>query len=229
MVLSRSKGQIFSSEKQKAELCLCFLWSSPAARWTSQSGSLIIPSMQINLSGELGWGNAKGSSLSDQIPRVIIWQGKSWRTLKDVLTIPVHKREKKKVCKSGLNSPLFSVISVVLGTNGPNYRVQTSITWQTNPSPKGSRVASVVPGMQSFAFDMTFVSTATSWEITIGDINYIGRNAMTNNSSLQIKTQKGMKRKYHSICKDKHWIVRYRAELKVSSGLQLHISQLLLY
>lgn len=69
---------------------------------------------------------------------------------------------------------------------------------------KGSRAASVAPGMQSLGFDTTFVSTATNWEITIDDINYIGRIAMTNNSSLQIKTQKGMKNKFHSICMDMH-------------------------
>lgn len=213
---------------------LCFFWSFPAARW--RSDSLIIPSMQINLSGELGWGDAKGSSLSvTSAPQSHILTGKSWRTVKAVLTIPTIQEGEKKVCKSGLNSSWFSVISAVLGTNGPNSRVQTStsgsqILSQWAASLQGARVASVVPGMQAFAFDMTFFfPTATSWEITIGDINYTGRNAMTNNSSLQIKTLKRMKNKFHSICIDMLWIVRYRAEFKVSSRLQLHISQLLLY
>lgn len=68
---------------------------------------------------------------------------------------------------------------------------------QTGQTTEGSRAASAVPGIQSFGLEMTFVSTATNWEITIGDINHIGRIAMTNNTSLQIETQKGMKNKFH--------------------------------
>lgn len=77
--------------------------------------------------------------------------------------------------------------------------------------------------MQSFDFDMTCVSTATNWEITIDNISYRGKIAfkwmffesfpkavtnsnnfndldflsegVRNNSILQIKIQKGMKNK----------------------------------